>query len=144
VSSIFIPTTASSGWAPDGSPEAGRVVSGLVERLVPDELWALFREVVPPTVVRRPQGGGRRRAGDREVLAAIFLVTSAGYTWRQLPPVFGPRWQTVYRRYTEWSQAHVWPRLHQTVVDQLGECETAHWSLLAISSVTLRTGQSSG
>ncbi|MFF1840095.1 hypothetical protein ACFVXE_39095, partial [Streptomyces sp. NPDC058231] len=36
----------------------------LVERLVPDELWALFRRVVPPTPLRRPQGGGRRRASD--------------------------------------------------------------------------------
>ncbi|WP_200262027.1 transposase [Streptomyces sp. HSG2] len=98
---------------------------------------------MPPTVVRRPQGGGRRRADDREVLAAIFLVASTGCTWRQLPPVFGPSWPTVYRRYNEWSQAHVWPRLHQTVADRMGECEAAHWSLLAISSVSLRTGQSS-
>ncbi|MEU9859105.1 IS5/IS1182 family transposase, partial [Streptomyces sp. NPDC047974] len=31
--------------------------------MVPDELWELFRRVVPETVVIRPQGGGRRRAG---------------------------------------------------------------------------------
>ncbi|WP_391858420.1 hypothetical protein [Streptomyces silvisoli] len=42
---------------------------GIVERLVPDELWELFERVVPP-VPTRPQGGGRRRYGDREVLAA--------------------------------------------------------------------------
>jgi len=30
----------------------------LIERLVPDELWTLFRRVVPPTAVIRPQGGG--------------------------------------------------------------------------------------
>lgn len=48
----------------------------LVERLVPEELWVLFRRVVPPTEVTRPQGGGRR-AGDREALAAtIFVATS--------------------------------------------------------------------
>ncbi|MCK1823782.1 IS5/IS1182 family transposase, partial [Streptomyces sp. XM83C] len=40
-------------------------MTDLVERLVPDELWALFRRVVPPTEVIRPQGGGKRRAGDR-------------------------------------------------------------------------------
>ncbi|MDN3265569.1 IS5/IS1182 family transposase, partial [Streptomyces sp. CSDS2] len=43
-------------------------MTDLVERLVPDELWTLFRRVVPPTDVIRPQGGGRRRAGDRECL----------------------------------------------------------------------------
>jgi hypothetical protein len=68
-------------------------------RLVPDGLWKLFRRVVPPTEVKRPQGGGRRRAGDREALAAIIFVATSGCTWRQLPPVFCPAWQTVYRRF---------------------------------------------
>jgi hypothetical protein len=36
-----------------------------------DELWELFQRVVPD-VPTRPQGGGRRRHGDREVLAAII------------------------------------------------------------------------
>ncbi|MER7578161.1 IS5/IS1182 family transposase, partial [Streptomyces sp. NPDC126514] len=40
---------------------------GIVERLVPDELWELFERVVPPAP-SRPQGGGRRRYADREVL----------------------------------------------------------------------------
>lgn len=33
-------------------------MTDLVERLVPDELWWLFQRVVPPTEVRRAQGGG--------------------------------------------------------------------------------------
>ncbi|MEU2337697.1 transposase, partial [Streptomyces sp. NPDC013172] len=61
----------------------------MVERMVPDELWVLFQRVVPPAP-SRPQGGGRRRYGDREVLAAIIFVATTGCTWRQLPPVFGP------------------------------------------------------
>ncbi len=68
---------------------------------MPDELWVLFRRVVAPTVVIRPQGGGRRRAGDREALAAIIFVAMSGCTWRQLPPVFGPAWPTVYRRFAQ-------------------------------------------
>lgn len=64
-------------------------MTDLVERLVPDELWALFRRAVPPTEVVRPQGCGKRRAGDRECLAAIIFVATSGCTWRQLPPVFG-------------------------------------------------------
>ncbi|MFI8235427.1 hypothetical protein ACIGDI_42255 [Streptomyces sp. NPDC085900] len=27
-----------------------------------------------------------------------------GCTWRQLPPVFGPAWPTVYRRFAQWSR----------------------------------------
>ncbi|MFF3213993.1 hypothetical protein ACFYYB_25365 [Streptomyces sp. NPDC002886] len=57
-------------------------MTDLVERLVQDELWVLFRWVVPPTEVLRPQGGGRRRAGGREALAAIIVsghVISPGF-----------------------------------------------------------------
>jgi transposase len=61
------------------------------------------RRVVPPTEVKRPQGGGRRRAGDRETLAAIICVASSGCTWRQLLPVFGPAWPTGYRRFAQWG-----------------------------------------
>lgn len=60
-------------------------VMAMVERLVPDGLWELFQRVVPAAPVR-PQGGGRRRHGDRQVLAAIVFVTTTGCTWRQLPP----------------------------------------------------------
>lgn len=35
-------------------------MTDLVERVVPEESWVLFRRVVPPTEVKRPQGGGRR------------------------------------------------------------------------------------
>ncbi|MFF9489814.1 transposase, partial [Streptomyces sp. NPDC014676] len=66
------------------------VVAGIVERLVPDELWELFQRVVPEAP-SRPQGGGRRRHGDREVLAAIVFVATSGCTWQQLPSAsFGP------------------------------------------------------
>ncbi|MGX6744474.1 transposase [Streptomyces xantholiticus] len=88
-------------------------MTDLVARLVPDELWVLFRRVVPPIDVKRPQGGGRRRAGDRETLAAIIFVATSGCTWRQLPPVFGPAWPTVYRRFAQWSRDRVWARLHR-------------------------------
>ncbi|MFF0970729.1 IS5 family transposase [Streptomyces sp. NPDC003703] len=84
----------------------------LAERLVPDELWELFRRVVPPTEVIRPQGGGRRRAGDRGKNGSkihlivdrsglpISVAISAANTHDSLalqslvqgmPPVRGPR-----------------------------------------------------
>lgn len=79
----------------------------IVERLVPDRLWEMFQQVAPAAPTR-PQGGGRRRYGDREVLAAIVFVATTGCAWRRLPPVFGPSGPTAHRRFTEWSQARVW------------------------------------
>ncbi|MET9155081.1 IS5 family transposase [Streptomyces griseoflavus] len=116
-------------------------MTDLVERLVPDELWVLFRRVVPPAEVKRPQGGGRRRAGDREALAAIIFVATSGCTWRQLPPVFGPAWPTVFRRFAQWSRDRVWARLYRVVLDELGARGELDWSRCAIDSVSVRAAK---
>ncbi|MBE2997187.1 IS5 family transposase [Nocardiopsis sp. HNM0947] len=109
----------------------------MVERLVPDGLWELFQKVVPQAPTR-PQGGGRRRYGDREVLAAIIFVATTGCTWAQLPPAFGPSGPTAHRRFTEWSRARVWAKLHRLVLDELGSRGELDWSRCAIDSVNMR------
>jgi transposase len=109
----------------------------MVERLVPDGLWELFQRVVPE-VPTRPQGGGRRRYGDREVLAAIIFVATTGCTWSQVPPVFGPSGATSHRRFMEWSQLRVWAKLHRLVLDELGARGELDWSRCAIDSVNMR------
>lgn len=109
----------------------------MIERLVPDGLWELFQKVVPQAPTR-PQGGGRRRYGDREVLAAIIFVTTTGCTWAQLPPVFGPSGPTAHRRFTEWSRARVWAKLHRLVLDELGSRGELDWSRCAVDSVNMR------
>ncbi|WTC68795.1 hypothetical protein OG944_38550 (plasmid) [Streptomyces anulatus] len=52
------------------------VMVGIVERLVPDELWELFQRVVPE-VPSRPQGGGRRlhasNASSEEALRSAIV-----------------------------------------------------------------------
>ncbi|MDI5964457.1 transposase [Streptomyces sp. SL13] len=116
-------------------------MSGLTERLVPDELWELFRRVVPQTVVTRPQGGGRRRTGDREVLAAIVYVSVTGCTWRELPTVFGPAWPTVYRRFAEWRRGRVWARLHHVILAERTPGDQWEWSRQAIDAVGVRTSR---
>ncbi len=109
----------------------------LIERLVPDGLWELFQRVVPEAPSRL-QGGGRRRYGDREVLAAIIFVATTGCTWAQVPPVFGPSGATAHRRFTEWSKARVWAKLHRLVLDGLGSRGELDWSRCAIDSVNVR------
>jgi transposase len=115
-----------------------RLMVGIVERLVPDELWALFQRVVPEAP-SRPQGGGRRRHGDREVLAAIVFVATSGCTWRQLPSAsFGPSGPTAHRRFSEWSKARGWAKLHRLVLDELGSRGELDWSRCAVDSVNMR------
>ncbi len=107
---------------------------GIVERLVPDELWELFQRVVPA----RPQGGGRRH-GDRVVPAAIVFVAMSGCTWQQLPAAsFGPSGVTAHRRFSEWSKARVWAKLNRLVPDEFGSRGDLDWSRCAVDSVNMR------
>lgn len=108
---------------------------------MPEEIWVLFRRVEPPREVQRPQGGGRQRADDREVLAGVIFVATSGCTWRQLPPVFGPAWPTVYRRFAQWSWDRVWVRLHRVILDELGARGELDWSQCAIDSVSVRAAK---
>lgn len=78
------------------------MADALVERMAPGELWTLFQQVVPRAPVR-PQGGGHRRRGGREVLAASIFVATSGCAWNQLPPGFGLSGVTALRRFTECS-----------------------------------------
>jgi len=64
----------SCGW-----PGGLSAVMEIVELLVPDGLWKVFQPVVPEAPVR-PQSGGRRRQGDREVPAAIVFAATPGCT----------------------------------------------------------------
>ncbi|MEU6721001.1 IS5 family transposase [Nonomuraea sp. NPDC046802] len=105
--------------------------------MVPEKLWELFQQVVPPAPTRS-QGGGRRRVDDRTVLAAIVYVATTGCAWRQLPPVFGASWQTVHRRFTEWSTAGVWAKVYRILLDELGARGELDWSRCAIDSVSVR------
>jgi transposase len=43
----------------------------------PDDLWEAAQPLIPVPAVR-PQGGGKRRADDRAVLAAIAYPVQAG------------------------------------------------------------------
>ncbi|MFE6775385.1 transposase [Streptomyces sp. NPDC057702] len=107
----------------------------LVTRLVPDELWKSFRVVVPSQQPSRPQGGGRRKADDRAVLAGIVFVTLTGCAWRELPPALGPRWQTVYRHFSEWSRASTWERLRHVVTQRRGNSAEDLWVRLVVDSL---------
>jgi hypothetical protein len=55
-----------------------------------------------------------------------------------LRPVFGASWQTVHRRFTYWSKARVWAKLHRVVLDRLGANGELDWSRCAADPVSIR------
>ena len=45
---------------------------------------------------------------------------------------------TAFRRFTEWTEARVWAKLHRLILDELGARGELDWSRCAIDSVHLR------
>ncbi|WKX73987.1 transposase [Streptomyces sp. XD-27] len=116
-------------------------MTGIIDRLVPDELWELFQQVAPGAPTRH-QGGGRRRHGDRAVLAAIVFVTTSGCPWQQLPATsFGPSGATAHRRFTEWARAGVWADLRLLAAERLGITTESDWSRRAVDAVCMQAAQ---
>lgn len=111
---------------------------GHVRTWVPDDLWEIAAPLVPAGRVRR-QGGGRRRVDDRAVLAAVVYLVQAGCSWWKLPaPMFGVSRATAHRRFTRWTEAGLWPRLHQEVLHRLGEAGKVAWARGVVDSIAVR------
>ncbi len=107
------------------------------ERFVLDGLWEITEPLIPVSP-KRAQGGGIPRADNRQVFAAIVFVLTTGCAWRHLPPTFGVSYQTAHRRFTEWSDAGLWVKLHRAVLDRLGAAGEIDWSRAIVDAASLR------
>ena len=103
---------------PDLVVRAGCVL--VIEDLVPDLLWEQVAPLLPAPAPRPYRHHGRRRADDRAALAGIVFVLRYGVGWRQVPKdSLGVSGVTCWRRLREWTEAGVWPRLHEAVLAQM-------------------------
>jgi transposase len=101
-------------------------------------LWEIAQPLIPQGPWRI-QGGGRRRVDDRALLAAILYMAKAGGAWSTLPEeMFGVSRATTHRRFTEWTAAGLWPRLHRQVLKRLGARGGVDLSRAVVDSVALR------
>ncbi|MER6692075.1 IS5 family transposase [Streptomyces minutiscleroticus] len=107
------------------------------KRLVPDELWALVAPLLP-AFAARPQGGGTAPRDERDVFTAVVYVLTSGCAWRHLPEGFGVSPATAHRRFAIWTEAGVWRRLHQAVLDQLGVRGELDWTSVIVDAAAVR------
>jgi transposase len=104
--------------------------------LVTDELW----NVVKPLLPKQPPNpkGGRPRVNDRAALTGILFVLKTGIPWEMLPQEMGcGSGMTCWRRLKEWHKAGVWERLHQALLDRLGEADRVDWSRASLDSASV-------
>ncbi|MER5619061.1 IS5 family transposase [Streptomyces sp. NPDC002215] len=88
--------------------------------LVPDDLWARIAPLLPPRPPRRHRYPGRLPADDRAALRGIVYVLRKSVSWRDVPAeLVGCSGVTACRRLRDWTEAGVWPRLHEALLAEL-------------------------
>ena len=101
-----------------------------------DDLWAHIAPLLPP---ERPKPkGGRPRVSDRAALTGILFVLRSGIPWEMLPKEMGcGSGMTCWRRLRDWQKAGVWDRLHQVLLDRLGQADRIDWSRASMDASTV-------
>lgn len=61
---------------------------------------------IEPSLPRATKTGGRDAKPHRPMLEAMIWILRTGAPWRDLPRSYGP-WQSVYTRFSRWSQSGV-------------------------------------
>ena len=79
-----------------------------MERLVrlTAEQWAKIEPLLPKPTKK----GGRPPKPHRPNVEAMLWILRTGAPWRDLPSAYGP-WESVYTRFSRWSQSGVLARL---------------------------------
>jgi transposase len=83
---------------------------------------------------------------DRAVFTAVVYVLTGGCAWRYLPESFGVSPATAHRRFTAWTSAGLWRRLHRAVLDELGARGELGWTsaIVDVASVRAKKGTLTG
>ncbi|MEW2163855.1 IS5 family transposase [Streptomyces sp. NPDC007084] len=88
--------------------------------LVPDDLWDRVAPLLPPRPPRRRRYPGRLPVEDRAALRGIVYVLRKGVSWADVPAErIGCSGVTAWRRLRDWTEAGVWPRLHEVLLADL-------------------------
>ncbi|MFF1259771.1 MULTISPECIES: IS5 family transposase [unclassified Streptomyces] len=88
--------------------------------LVPDDLWDRVAPLLPARPARRHRYPGRLPVDDRAALRGIVYVLCKSVSWRDVPAEqVGCSGVTAWRRLRDWTEAGVWPRLHEVLLAEL-------------------------
>lgn len=86
---------------------------GVSDRLVlSDAVW----ERIAPLIIGRPDQRGSTGRDNRMFVEGVLWIVRTGAPWRDLPEVFGD-WNSVFRRFSRWSEKGVWRRIFQAMSD---------------------------
>jgi transposase len=115
------------------------VMTSLVDRLLPEELWQRIQPLLPPPPPR-PRGGVPRRVPDRNCVAALIFMTRTSTPWVLLPAKeLGCGSATsCWRRLDQWAKAGVFDQLQALLLDELGAAGRIDLERVSVDSFSLR------
>jgi len=109
----------------------------MAKPILPDELWELISPLLP-LEPPKPKGG-RPRVPDRAALTGILYVLRTGIPWEYLPKEMGcGSGMTCWRRLRDWQKAGLWHKIHEALLDKLGEARRIDWSRATMDSSSVR------
>jgi transposase len=82
---------------------------------------------------------GRKRHPDRLVFQGILFVLHTGIAWEHLPQGLGfGSGMTCWRRLAEWTEADVWPRLHEVLLAEPRRANVLDFSRASVDGSHIR------
>jgi transposase len=104
---------------------------------VSDDLWEAIQPLLPPEPNRRH--GGPPRVAHRAALGGILFILRHGPRWCALALELGSgSGITCWRRLRQWPALGIWARLHQGILNWLGDLDAVDWSRASVDSVSVR------
>ena len=84
-----------------------------------DEQWEIVKPLIPQPP-KRPDGRGRPRRDNREILNGILWIMRTGAQWMDMPERYPP-YQTCHRRFQEWVRSGAFEDILRTLVKDVKE-----------------------
>jgi len=84
-----------------------------------DEQWDIIKPLIPEPP-KRPDGRGRPRRDNREILNGILWIMRTGAQWKDMPDRYPPC-QTCHRRFQEWVRLGVFEDILRALVRDVKE-----------------------
>jgi transposase len=107
--------------------------------ILDEGLSEVIEPLLPPATPRRFRSPGRKPLGHRQVLTGIPLVLRTGIPREYLPQEMGcGSGMSCWRRLRDWQKAGVWDKIHQVLLDRLGQANRIDWSRAVLDAASVR------
>jgi transposase len=81
--------------------------------LLRDDQWQRIEHLM----LGKASDRGRTGVDNRLFVEAVLWIARTGCPWRDLPAEFGP-WNSVFRRFSRWSDKEVWQTIFATLAQE--------------------------